>query len=82
MTKKTEKKVEKLPSKVKWMQRFFKVAGEIAPASVLPIMVKILFTPSKRKLRQLVEEVEGLLGVDPAAAFMARHSHFLERGAP
>ncbi|MBS1611407.1 MAG: alpha/beta fold hydrolase [Bacteroidetes bacterium] len=51
MTKKTEKKVEKLPSKVKWMQRFFKVAGEIAPASVLPIMVKILFTPSKRKLR-------------------------------
>lgn len=45
------KKVEKLPAKVKWMQRFFKVAGEVAPSTTLPILVKLLFTPTKRRLK-------------------------------
>jgi esterase/lipase len=45
------KKKETLPAKVKWMQRFFKVAGEIAPASTLPVLVKLLFKPQKQTLK-------------------------------
>ena len=46
-----EKDKAKLPSKVKWMQRFFSIAGNIAPATAISILVNLVFTPQKRVLR-------------------------------
>jgi len=43
-------KVE-VPLKVKAMQLFFKVAGNIAPHATLPVLVKFMFLPSKRELK-------------------------------
>lgn len=40
-----------IPPKIKWMQRFFSIAGDIAPATAISIMVKLVFTPKKRALR-------------------------------
>ena len=42
------KKKQKVSNKVKWMQRFFKVAGNIAPNTTIKILVKIMYTPRKR----------------------------------
>lgn len=44
-------KKQGLPQKVKWMQRFFSVAGNIAPLTAIDILVKLVFTPQKRVLR-------------------------------
>lgn len=46
-----DKKKESLPAKVKWLQRFFSVAGNVAPHTAIEIMVKFIFTPKKRVLR-------------------------------
>ena len=46
-----EKKKPKLPSKVKWMQRFFSIAGNIAPVTAIDILIKLVFSPQKRLLR-------------------------------
>ena len=46
-----EKKKEGIPSKVKWLSRFFSVAGNIAPLTAIEILVKLVFTPQKRVLR-------------------------------
>ena len=45
------KKKAKEPGKVKWMQRFFKVAGNIAPNTTIRILVKLLYTPRKREFK-------------------------------
>lgn len=45
------KKDELLPAKIKWMQRFFSIAGNIAPKTMLPVMVKLLFTPQRHPLK-------------------------------
>lgn len=47
----TEKKQATLPAKVKWMQRFFSIAGNIAPVTAIHILVKLMFSPQKRVLR-------------------------------
>ena len=39
------------PAKVRWMQRFFAVAGNIAPRSMVNILVKLLFTPRRRSIK-------------------------------
>lgn len=44
-------KKETLPAKVKWMQRFFSVAGNIAPVTAIDILVRLVFSPQKRILR-------------------------------
>lgn len=44
-------KKQGLPSKVKWLQSFFSIAGNIAPATAIEIMVKIIFATKKRVLR-------------------------------
>jgi esterase/lipase len=46
-----DKKKESLPSKIKWLQRFFSVAGNIAPITAIDILVKLVFAPQKRVLR-------------------------------
>jgi predicted alpha/beta-hydrolase family hydrolase len=46
-----DKKKEDLPSKVKWLSRFFSVAGNIAPVTAIDILVRLVFTPQKRVLR-------------------------------
>ena len=46
-----ENKKETLPAKVKWMQRFFSMAGNIAPVTAINILVKLVFAPQKRVLR-------------------------------
>src|SRR5690606_14605849 len=46
-----EKKKPKIPAKVKWMQRFFSVMGNIAPRTAIDILVKLVFAPQKRVLR-------------------------------
>jgi len=40
-----------VPAKVKWMQRFFSVAGHLAPQALLPVLVKLIFTPKKQTLK-------------------------------
>jgi esterase/lipase len=45
------KKKEKEAGKLKWMQRFFSVAGNIAPDTTIRILVKLLYTPKKRELK-------------------------------
>jgi pimeloyl-ACP methyl ester carboxylesterase len=45
------KKREKEPAKLKWMQRFFSVAGNIAPNTTIKILVKLLYSPKKRDLK-------------------------------
>ncbi len=44
-------KKRQLPSKIKWLQRFFTVAGNIAPETAIEILVKMVFSPRKRVLR-------------------------------
>ncbi len=51
------KKKESVPSKVKWLQRFFAVAGNIAPATAINILVKMVFVPQKRVLRPPHQEL-------------------------
>lgn len=46
-----DNKQTSLPTKVKWMQRFFSVAGNIAPVTAIHIMVRLMFTPQRRVLR-------------------------------
>lgn len=46
-----EKKKQGIPSKVKWMKRFFSLAGNIAPVTAIEILVKLVFSPQKRVLR-------------------------------
>jgi esterase/lipase len=46
-----EKNKQNIPAKIKWMQRFFSVAGNIAPRTAIDILVKLVFTPQKRVLR-------------------------------
>ena len=46
-----KKQQQHIPSKIKWMQRFFSVAGNIAPATAIDIMVKMVFSTNKRVLR-------------------------------
>ena len=46
-----DKKKEKEPGKIKWMKRFFSVAGNIAPNTTIRILVKLLYTPRKRELK-------------------------------
>lgn len=47
-----EKKQERdSPSKIKWLSRFFSVAGNIAPETAIDILVRLVFTPQKRVLR-------------------------------
>lgn len=43
-------KVE-IPLKIKAMQWFFSIAGNIAPQATLPILIKFMFLPSKRELK-------------------------------
>jgi pimeloyl-ACP methyl ester carboxylesterase len=62
---------EKIPAKIKLMQRFFKVAGEIAPGATLPILVKLLFTPQKRSMKPPHLEV-----ITSAERFKLRVSEF------
>ncbi|HRG89934.1 MAG TPA: alpha/beta fold hydrolase [Chitinophagales bacterium] len=38
-------------SKIKWLSRFFSIAGNIAPETAIDILVKLVFTPQKRVLR-------------------------------
>ncbi len=45
------KKKDKEPGKIKWMKRFFSVAGNIAPHTTIRILVKLLYTPRKRELK-------------------------------
>jgi pimeloyl-ACP methyl ester carboxylesterase len=45
------KKKRSLSSKEKWMQRFFALAGNIAPVTTIRILVRLLFTPKKRPLK-------------------------------
>lgn len=40
-----------VPFKIKAMQWFFKVAGNIAPNATLPILIKFMFLPTKRELK-------------------------------
>lgn len=44
------------PAKVRWVQRFFSVAGNIAPGLLVNLLVKLLFTPKKRPLRMAQTE--------------------------
>jgi len=44
-------KKEKLPTKIKWAQRMFQVGGNIAPSVMLPLFVKLAFTPKKVSLK-------------------------------
>jgi len=46
-----KKKNEKESGKVKWMQRFFSVAGNIAPNTTIKILVKMLYSPRKRDFK-------------------------------
>jgi hypothetical protein len=46
-----DKKKQQLPAKVKWLQRFFSVAGNIAPVTAIEILVKLVFSTQKRVLR-------------------------------
>lgn len=43
--------IREIPSKIKWMQRFFSIAGDLAPSTAINIMVRMVFTPKKRTLR-------------------------------
>ena len=45
------KKKEKTTSKIKWLQRLFAVAGNIAPKTTLRVLVKLMYTPTKRELK-------------------------------
>ena len=45
------KRKQKEPDNLKWMQRFFSVAGNIAPNTTIRILVKLLYTPHKRDLK-------------------------------
>lgn len=45
------KRKAKETGKIKWMQRFFAVAGNIAPNTTIRILVKLLYTPRKRDLK-------------------------------
>lgn len=42
---------KELPAKIKWLQRFFSIAGNVAPVTAINILVKLVFTPQKRVLR-------------------------------
>ncbi len=42
---------QELSSKIKWLQRFFSIAGNVAPITAINILVKLVFTPQKRILR-------------------------------
>lgn len=42
---------QNLPTKIKWLQRFFSLAGNVAPVTAIEIMVKLVFAPRKRVLR-------------------------------
>jgi pimeloyl-ACP methyl ester carboxylesterase len=44
-------KKEKTPTKVKWVQRFFRVAGNIAPEATINLAVKFFYTPKRRELK-------------------------------
>ncbi len=46
-----DKKKQDLPSKIKWLSRFFSLAGNIAPVTAIDILVRLVFTPQKRVLR-------------------------------
>jgi len=46
-----DKNEQNLPAKIKWLQRFFSVAGNVAPVTAIDIMVNLVFTPRKRVLR-------------------------------
>ena len=48
----TQKK-GKVSGRLKWMQRFFSIAGNIAPNTTIRILVKLLYTPRKRHLKPL-----------------------------
>jgi esterase/lipase len=44
-------KKKPVPSKLKWIQRMFQVGGNIAPSVMLPLFVKLAFTPKKVSLK-------------------------------
>ena len=46
-----KKENAKEAAKLKWMRRFFSVAGNIAPNTTIRILVKLLYTPTKRSLK-------------------------------
>ena len=52
-----EKKKPQIPSKIKWMKRFFSLAGNIAPSTAIEILVKLVFSPQKRVLRPPHKEI-------------------------
>lgn len=39
------------PATVRWMQRFFSIAGNIAPRIMVGLLVKLLFTPRRRSIK-------------------------------
>lgn len=45
------KKEPKIPTRVKWMQWFFRIAGNIAPQATLPVLVRFMFLPQKHTLK-------------------------------
>ncbi|MCS6933782.1 MAG: alpha/beta hydrolase [Chitinophagales bacterium] len=47
----TKRSDNKIPEKLKWLQRFFAVAGRIAPLPAIHLMVRVVFTPKRRALR-------------------------------
>ncbi|MCM2335878.1 MAG: HPr(Ser) kinase/phosphatase [Pseudomonas sp.] len=66
-----------------------RITGDLGVRRILDLDVPLITLPVMpgRNLAVLTEaatrvHVLRAKGVDPAAAFMARHSHFLERGAP
>jgi pimeloyl-ACP methyl ester carboxylesterase len=40
-----------IPNNIKWLQRFFSVAGHVAPNALLPVLIKSIFTPKKQTLK-------------------------------
>ena len=44
-------KKEKTPSRVKWVQRSIRVAGNIAPVTTINIMTKLFYKPKKHVLK-------------------------------
>lgn len=43
-------------AKILWMQRFFAVVGNVAPRTMVNILVKLLFTPRRRTIKPSQEE--------------------------
>lgn len=82
----TRPHLEPQPSGSDGMER---LTGDLGVRHVLDLDVPMITLPVMpgRNLAVLTEAATRMhilraKGVDPAAAFMARHSHFLERGAP